>query len=58
MARTCSQATGRGVNPDKADNWAAFVYEDNAINPLFLYDAYDCNRMIDGFFTTIRLSLV
>ena len=34
------------------------LYQDTGINLPFLYDEYDRNRMIDGFFTTVWLSMV
>lgn len=38
--------------------WFRVLYDDTGINLPFLYDSYDRNRMIDGFFMTVKLSLV
>ena len=38
--------------------WFRWLYEAAGINLPFIYDAYDRNRMIDGFFTTVKLSVV
>ena len=38
--------------------WFRVLYDDTGINLPFLYDSYDRNRMIDGFFMTIKLSVV
>jgi polar amino acid transport system permease protein len=38
--------------------WFRVLYDETGINLPFVYDAYDRNRMIDGFFMTIRLSLI
>jgi polar amino acid transport system permease protein len=38
--------------------WFRWLYEAAGINLPFIYDAYDRNRMINGFFMTIKLSVV
>ncbi len=38
--------------------WFRVFYDETGINLPFLYDSYDRNRMIDGFFMTIKLSVV
>lgn len=38
--------------------WFRILYEKTGINLPFLYDAYDRARMFDGFFMTIKLSLL
>ncbi len=38
--------------------WFRVLYDDTGINLPFLYDSYDRNRMIDGFFMTVKLSVV
>jgi len=38
--------------------WFRIFYDETGINLPFLYDSYDRNRMIDGFFMTIKLSVV
>lgn len=39
-------------------DWFRVLYQETGINLPFVYDDYDRNRMIDGFLTTIWLSLV
>jgi len=39
-------------------DWFRVLYQETGINLPFLYDEYDRNRMIDGFFTTVWLSMV
>ncbi len=39
-------------------DWFRVLNQEAGINLPFLYDSYDRNRMINGFLTTIRLSLV
>ena len=39
-------------------DWFRVLNQEAGINLPFLYDSYDRNRMIDGFFTTVWLSLV
>jgi len=39
-------------------DWFRTLYEQTGINLPFLYDSYDRGRMIDGFLTTVELSLV
>ncbi len=38
--------------------WFRWLYDETGINLTFVYDAYDRERMIDGFLMTIWLSLV
>ena len=38
--------------------WFRVLYDETGINLPFLYDSYDRNRMIDGFFMTVKLSVV
>lgn len=38
--------------------WFRVLYDETGINLPFLYDSYDRNRMVDGFFMTVKLSLV
>jgi len=38
--------------------WFRVLYDQTGINLPFLYDSYDRNRMIDGFFMTVKLSVV
>ncbi|MCB1754235.1 MAG: amino acid ABC transporter permease [Gammaproteobacteria bacterium] len=38
--------------------WFRWLYDQTGINLPFIYDSYDRSRMIDGFFMTIKLSLV
>jgi len=38
--------------------WFKILYDDTGINLPFLYDSYDRGRMIDGFFTTVKLSVI
>ena len=38
--------------------WFKIFYDDTGINLPFLYDSYDRARMIDGFFMTVKLSVV
>ena len=38
--------------------WFRILYDETGINLPFLYDAYDRNRMVDGFLMTVKLSLV
>ncbi len=37
--------------------WFRHLYDTTGINLPFIYDAYDRNRMIDGFWMTIKLSI-
>lgn len=39
-------------------DWFRVLYDETGINLPFLYDDYDRNRMIDGFFMTVKLSVV
>ncbi|MBL4907526.1 MAG: amino acid ABC transporter permease [Sneathiella sp.] len=38
--------------------WARVLYETTGINLPFIYDSYDRGRMIDGFFMTVKLSVI
>ena len=38
--------------------WFRVLYDETGINLPFLYDSYDRNRMIDGFYMTVKLSVV
>ncbi|GAB4376483.1 MAG: ABC transporter permease subunit [Kiloniellaceae bacterium] len=38
--------------------WFRVFYQDTGINLTFIYDSYDRNRLIDGFWTTVWLSVV
>ena len=38
--------------------WFRVLYDETGINLPFLYDSYDRNRMIEGFFMTVKLSVV
>jgi len=38
--------------------WFRVFYQDTGINLTFIYDSYDRNRLIAGFWTTVWLSLV
>ncbi|OUR79657.1 polar amino acid ABC transporter permease [Alphaproteobacteria bacterium 46_93_T64] len=38
--------------------WARVLYDSTGINLPFIYDSYDRGRMIDGFFTTVKLSVI
>ncbi len=38
--------------------WFRVLYDETGINLPFLYDSYDRNRMIDGFFMTVKLSVI
>jgi len=38
--------------------WFRVLYEQTGINLSFIYDSYDRNRMISGFFMTIKLSII
>lgn len=38
--------------------WFRVFYQDTGINLTFIYDSYDRNRLISGFWTTVWLSLV
>ena len=38
--------------------WFRVFYQDTGINLTFIYDSYDRNRLIDGFLTTVWLSMV
>ena len=38
--------------------WFRWLYESTGINLPFLYDAYDRDRMVNGFFMTVKLSVV
>ena len=38
--------------------WFRLLYETTGINLPFMYDAYDRNRMVNGFFMTVKLSVV
>ena len=37
--------------------WFRELYETTGVNLPFIYDSYDRNRMIDGFWMTIKLSI-
>ena len=37
--------------------WFLVLYEDTGINLPFIYDSYDRDRMIAGFFMTVKLSV-
>ena len=37
--------------------WARVLYENTGINLPFIYDSYDRDRMINGFFMTVKLSV-
>ena len=39
-------------------DWARQFYQDTGINLTFIYDSYDRNRLISGFWTTVWLSIV
>ena len=39
-------------------DWFKVLYDDTGINLPFLYDSYDRGRMVDGFFMTVKLSVV
>lgn len=39
-------------------DWFRVLYDETGINLSIFYDEYDRNRMVDGFFMTIKLSLV
>lgn len=38
--------------------WFRILYQETGINLPFIYDSYDRDRMIGGFFTTLKLSAV
>lgn len=38
--------------------WFRVLYENTGINLPFLYDSYDRNRMVTGFITTVKLSVI
>ena len=39
-------------------DWFRVFYQDTGINLTFIYDSYDRNRLIDGFWMTVWLSLI
>ena len=38
--------------------WFRELYQTTGINLPFIYDSYDRGRLIDGFLTTVELSLI
>ena len=42
---------------DSFFGWFLVLYEDTGINLPFIYDSYDRDRMIEGFFMTVKLSV-
>jgi len=39
-------------------DWFRIFYQETGINLTFIYDSYDRNRLIDGFFMTVWLSVI
>ncbi len=39
-------------------DWFRVFYQETGINLTFIYDSYDRNRLIDGFFMTVWLSVI
>jgi len=43
---------------DAIYDWFRQFYQDTGINLTFIYDSFDRNRLIDGFWMTVKLSVV